>query len=416
MSYEDRERARMRSTGQATAGLGGALFGPVGAGITGGLGAATTAPRNVDPMTVGVGTGLGAGVGSFAGTGLGAAGGGLAGYGLGDLAYQATADPSFFDRLTGAAERDREAARLLGAYIGSTAGGVLGNLGGAYYGAGLGQDIATKHAHATGDDYMYANNYREKIAAETQLVAYAQGAVTKLSHYGVTPAQFIDHAVQTQDPNLLKVASAIVDADELIKTGGLRDRMGAKLKGLAERGRSYADQVMGEMGRGGDEVADAAESGKKKLDEVAEKADKAVNEAPDAEPEPVILFDQPAAAPAPPAAPPTAADSAANIALEDALTAGGIEDAMGELGRGAGRSIRNPLIAGGLGLGAMGGAGAGAYYGMGDADLRENALRNALGMDTISRFDLLRGRDIESRMRGAMGETDLERLRRMSGL
>lgn len=101
-------------------------------------------------------------------------------------------------------------------------------------------------------------------------------------------------------------------------------------------------------------------------------------------------------------------DAADAAALEDAVAAS-VGDELGDLSRKA-------LLAGGVGLAGLGAGGAGLAYGMGDADIAENRVRDALGLDTVSRIDRLRGLDLEGRARGMVGEEDLARIRRVTGI
>jgi hypothetical protein len=78
--------------------------------------------------------------------------------------------------------------------------------------------------------------------------AFAYGALVKMAEHNVDPADFVRAAVQTQDPQALKIAQAIVDYEKAasmadsIAQGG--KRVGQFVENLTGGGRQGAQRLM----------------------------------------------------------------------------------------------------------------------------------------------------------------------------
>lgn len=103
--------------------------------------------------------------------------------------------------------------------------------------------------------------------------AYAHGALTKLAEHRVSPVDFINAAVQTQDPGALKIARAIVEYEKVANAGVMKgrkmlgqvgDAIGDAWQGVKNVGQDAMMNPFGEEGlvalaRGGDELAPRAQ-------------------------------------------------------------------------------------------------------------------------------------------------------------
>ena len=164
------------------------LFGPLPAGIIGGV----TAPDRE------ISTGLATGAGSLAGTMGGSVMGGVAGAGLGYGGGGA-----LLAKLLDESGSSADEIRLKGMLLGSQLGGALGGISGSYLGSGAGHDLLQKES---------SDMSQQQISR-----AFAIGALEKMAELNVNPGKFVQLAVQTQDPTMCKIASAVVELDQAVQ-------------------------------------------------------------------------------------------------------------------------------------------------------------------------------------------------------
>lgn len=182
----------MPMTDREVAQLAALLGGPMVGGVVGGA----MAPEG-ERMRRGLGTFGGGYVGGMGGALGGAALGGLAGGALGGLADVVRPRGMFDDEPTG---------MLTGAGLGAALGGLGGALYGTHEGAGAGYDFMQPQEKRSHD-----MNYQTKLA-------FAYGACEKLASVGVHPADFVQAAAQSNDPDAIKIAEAILELDQFEKT------------------------------------------------------------------------------------------------------------------------------------------------------------------------------------------------------
>lgn len=215
--------------------LSGAGFGPIGAGIGGGV----VAPDR--PVRTGLASmggsmlgGLGGGLGGYLGGGaLGALGGGA----LGALGG-ALIDPGLF----GDREQQMKEMALIGATMGGGLGAGLGGAAGGIAGSGLGgragYDLMQPQEKRS---HVENNMYQEKIA-------YAVGALEKLAEYGVTATNFCTAAVRSQDPQAMKVANLIAEYAMLLQqektAAGRGQTMGEFAQNAINKLKGYGDTAV----------------------------------------------------------------------------------------------------------------------------------------------------------------------------
>lgn len=239
--------------------LGGAVPAAIGGGIMApqnGLGAAAMA--GWDGLVGGVGGGMAGGVGGGA---LGA----LGGAGVG--------------KLLGLDDRELQEFIAAGGGLGAGVGGLIGSGLGGGAGARAGYERSQRKANNSnqqekeGSDMSYMNKHAHAVNALQTLAsnnvspdayvqaamqsndasmrktaaaiveysrevrrnenAFAVGAVEKLAEYNISPQQFVQAAVNSNDRNMRKIASTIVNLDEDLRAEQTKQ---ASVGALARRG------------------------------------------------------------------------------------------------------------------------------------------------------------------------------------
>lgn len=313
----------MNNLGALLGGAAGGALGPYGAMAGGGLGGAMGGQPDQRAMA-GLGGAAGAGLGSLGGMVGGGAGGSLLGL--------------LIAKLLGKDE-------MAGAAMGGVGGSALGSILGAGLGGGAGAQFAEKNSSVQGN-----NMQREKLA-------YAVGAFEKLAEYDVDPGAFIQLAVDTQDPGLCKIAQAIVDLDDFLKTAGRGQGAQEIFARLAQSAKAQGDNVADFMQGSAQKINRGKNNLQEGTDQLADGSWRMGGGSP----------------------------------VESGASGGGAggamipsQTAMEGMGEEAGGM--SPALLAALGITGVG-AGAAGVHGAGDADTMENKLRNLLGIGgTQSRF------------------------------
>lgn len=193
-------------------------------------------------------------------------------------------------------------------------------------------------------------------------MSYAHGALVKLAQHGISAEQFVQHAIQTRDPALVKVANVIVD--------GIA---------AARQHPAYAEKVAAGLAGMAADLVDSIPTASLAAD-VADDAGRAAAHATAAAPVSRTIANTPINTPR----------GGASRRADDSF--------LGNMNRRAGNfwygdnAMRNRAAlagAGGLGVGAAGTGG--LVYGMQPADTWQNNLRGVVGLPQQSRFGAMFG-------------------------
>lgn len=192
--------------------------------VLGGVGGGSLAPDK--SLRTGVSTAGGSLAGALGGGAVGGMGGaaigGLGGRGIGALLASLTDQD--VDRL----------AREMGA-TGQAIGGILGGVGGTAVGGGAGAGAGYDMVQGKSTDDQDDDNQQEKEGSDMtqQKHAYAINALNQLAENNIDPADYVKTAAQSNDPQMRKTASAIVEYDQDVRRTNQAFAVGA-LEKLAE--------------------------------------------------------------------------------------------------------------------------------------------------------------------------------------